>query len=207
MILYDCELCIDFFTRTRGRRIDIDKDSWLVLWHGSASRRTGDAALDLVDYARYNENFVLVVTSSCCIRWDSTGYQGRSPWLVRARGGHAAMTLCLHQCGYRSWHGNGISAARCINLAEKVLVLYMVEAKRGLLSGIRFDKRRGHDYAVIVVADDQARMRVRGEAANAIGTGRHSLLASNELERNLHNNALLVLSACFYDQTAQTCKG
>jgi hypothetical protein len=37
---------------------------------------------DLVDYARYNENFVLVVTSSCCIRWNSTGYQGRSPWLV-----------------------------------------------------------------------------------------------------------------------------
>src|SRR5580692_11255754 len=29
-----------------------------------------------------NENFVLVVTSSCCIRWNSTGYQGRSPWLV-----------------------------------------------------------------------------------------------------------------------------
>jgi hypothetical protein len=37
---------------------------------------------DSVDYARYNENFVLVVTSSCCIRWNSTGYQGRSPWLV-----------------------------------------------------------------------------------------------------------------------------
>jgi hypothetical protein len=36
----------------------------------------------LVVYARYNENFVLVVTSGCCIRWDSTGYQGRSPWLV-----------------------------------------------------------------------------------------------------------------------------
>src|SRR3984957_15818480 len=86
MILYDCELCIDFFTRTRGRRIDIDKDSWLVLWHGSASRRTGDAALDLVDYARYNENFVLVVTSSCCIRWDSMGYQGPSPWLVSVEG-------------------------------------------------------------------------------------------------------------------------
>jgi hypothetical protein len=36
----------------------------------------------LVVYARYNENFVLVVTSGCCIRWDSTGYQGGSPWLV-----------------------------------------------------------------------------------------------------------------------------
>jgi hypothetical protein len=36
----------------------------------------------LIDYARYNENFVLVATSSCCIRWNSTGYQGRSPWLV-----------------------------------------------------------------------------------------------------------------------------
>jgi hypothetical protein len=40
----------------------------------------------LVVYARYNENFVLVVTSGCCIRWDSTGYQGRSPWLVRLGG-------------------------------------------------------------------------------------------------------------------------
>jgi hypothetical protein len=39
---------------------------------------------ELVDYARYNENFVLVVTSSCCIRCNSTGYQGRSPWLVRS---------------------------------------------------------------------------------------------------------------------------
>src|ERR1700735_910433 len=38
--------------------------------------------ITLVDYARYNENFVLVVTSSCCIRWDSMGYQGPSPWLV-----------------------------------------------------------------------------------------------------------------------------
>ena len=38
----------------------------------------------LVVYARYNENFVLVVTSGCCIRWDSTGYQGLSPWLVSA---------------------------------------------------------------------------------------------------------------------------
>src|ERR1700734_1470317 len=40
----------------------------------------------LVDYARYNENFVLVVTSSCCIRWDSMGYQGPSPWLVSRAG-------------------------------------------------------------------------------------------------------------------------
>jgi hypothetical protein len=42
--------------------------------------------LELVDYARYNENFVLVVTSSFCIRWNSAGYQGRSPWLVRSLG-------------------------------------------------------------------------------------------------------------------------
>jgi hypothetical protein len=32
----------------------------------------------LVDYARYNENFVLVVTSSCCIRWNSTGIKGEA---------------------------------------------------------------------------------------------------------------------------------
>jgi hypothetical protein len=31
---------------------------------------------------RWRENFVLIVTSSCCIRWDSTGYQGRTRWLV-----------------------------------------------------------------------------------------------------------------------------
>jgi hypothetical protein len=48
-------------------------------------------ALSLVDYAGYNENFVLVVTSSCCIRWNSTGYQGRSPWLVRSE----AKDLCF----------------------------------------------------------------------------------------------------------------
>src|ERR1700674_645527 len=116
--------------------------------------RSSARALDLVGYERYNENFVLVVTSSCCIRWDSTGYQGRSPWLVRARGRHAAMIPCLHRCGYRSWHGNGISSAQCLNLAEKVLALYMLEAKRRLLSGSRFDKSREHEHAVIVVADD-----------------------------------------------------
>jgi len=113
----------------------------------------------------------------------------------------------LYQCGYRSWYGNGINTARCLNLAEKVLVLYMLEAKRGRLSGSRFEKSRGHEHALIVVADDQARMRVRGDAANAIGTGRHSPVASSELERNIHNNALGVLSASFYDQTAQTCQG
>jgi hypothetical protein len=32
----------------------------------------------LVDYARHNENFVLVVTSSCCIRWDSTDIKGEA---------------------------------------------------------------------------------------------------------------------------------
>ena len=87
-------------------------------------RITCDVALDLVDYARSNENFVLVVTSNCCIRWNSTGYQGEAPfWLVRARGRYAAMIPYLHQCGYRSGHGNGINAARGFNLAEKVLVL------------------------------------------------------------------------------------
>ena len=84
----------------------------------------------------------------------------------------------------------------------------MLEAKRRLLSGSRFDKSREHEHAVIVVTDDQARMGVnRRDAANAIGTGRHSRLANNELERNLHNNALGVLSVRFYDQTAQTCQG
>ena len=46
----------------------------------------GRGSESLVDYARYNENFVLVVTSSCCIRWDSMGYQGPSPWLVSRAG-------------------------------------------------------------------------------------------------------------------------
>jgi hypothetical protein len=32
----------------------------------------------LVDYAGYNENFVLVVTSSCCIRWNSTDIKGEA---------------------------------------------------------------------------------------------------------------------------------
>src|SRR5580692_6220138 len=127
--------------------------------------------------------------------------------LVRSRGRHAAMIPYFHQCGYRSWYGNGINTARCLHLAEKVLALYMLEAKRGLRSRIRFDESREHERALLVVADDQARMRVRGDAANGIGTGRHSPLASNELERNLHNNPLGVLSASFYDRTAQTCQG
>ena len=46
--------------------------------------KTQPMQFPLIDYARYNENFVLVVTSSCCIRWDSMGYQGPSPWLVSA---------------------------------------------------------------------------------------------------------------------------
>jgi hypothetical protein len=51
----------------------------------ASKRRTRAEVQQLVVYARYNENFVLVVTSGCCIRWDSTGYQGRSPWLVSLR--------------------------------------------------------------------------------------------------------------------------
>ena len=53
----------------------------------ASKRRTRAEVQQLVVYARYNENFVLVVTSGCCIRWDSTGYQGRSPWRVSVSGG------------------------------------------------------------------------------------------------------------------------
>ena len=67
----------------------------------------------LVDYARYNEHFVLLVTSSCCIRWDSMGYQGPSPWLVRvqvsrdARLGRAVHRLAPNRrCNFQAAHAN-----------------------------------------------------------------------------------------------------
>ena len=71
--------------------------------------------------------------------------------------------MILHLChlGHRSWCPEGIDTPKSLNLAEKVLVPYMLEAKPCLNGGtsidlrsVPIDKHRNHKHAVVVAAAD-----------------------------------------------------
>jgi hypothetical protein len=67
----------------------------------------------------------------------------------------------LGHLGHGSWGPEGIDAPQGFNLAEKVLVSYMLEAKLCLVSRSSIDNHRvsierhgEQKYAVVVAADD-----------------------------------------------------
>jgi hypothetical protein len=67
----------------------------------------------------------------------------------------------LGHLGHRSWCPEGVDTPQGFNLAEKVLVPYMLEAKLCVVSGTSIDrhkasieKRGKQKHAVVVAADD-----------------------------------------------------
>jgi len=78
---------------------------------------------------RYNENFVFVVTSSCCIRWNSAGYQGRSPWLVSSRSlkviisiGGDTLKTCFSFFKGRKQEGGEVGEAKSESLLDSGII-------------------------------------------------------------------------------------
>jgi hypothetical protein len=60
----------------------------------------------------------------------------------------------LRYLGHRSWRPDGINAYQGLNLTEKVLVPYMLEAKLCVVSRNSIAKHREQKRAVVEAADD-----------------------------------------------------
>ena len=71
------------------------------------------------------------------------------------------MILHLGYLGHWSWCPESIDTPKSLNLAEKVLVSYMLKAKLCVVTGTSIDRhlvsieiRREQKHAVVVAADD-----------------------------------------------------
>jgi len=130
--------------------------------------------------------------------------------LVSARGRRGAVIFHLGHLGHRSWCPDGIDAPQGLNLAEKVLVAYMLEAKLCVVSRNPIDRRRAaiekhryHKHAVVTVADSETTVYLRRYTTNAVRPCGEGFTPGHKVERDIYREFVYVLGTGTYAEPKQ----
>jgi hypothetical protein len=122
--------------------------------------------------------------------------------------------LNLSYLGHWSRCPDGVDAPKGLNLAEEVLVPYMLEVKLCVVRRNSIDRRRAaiekhrdHKHTVFVVADSETTVYLRRYTTNAVRACGKGFTPGHKVERDIYSEFVYILGTGTYAQPKQASQG